>query len=163
MENLVREHQTRVFRYLLLVTRSREDAEDLSQETWLRVIERGSQYRGDCAFGSWLLAVARNLAIDTAREARRWQATPVDEIDSRPGILSSNVPLPQEVACKRELASRLRDAVRQLPPRLQIVCRLRLEEGLRLRDIAARLGMPLGTVRSRLHRGVAAVRARLGE
>ena len=159
LEDLVRQHHLKIFHFLLGMTGSRDRAEDLTQETWVRVIERGSQYNGDSAFESWLLVVARNLAIDTARKARFSLGAPPDQTDDRHPWLASRMPSPFEVACRRETAGRVRAAVRGLSPRLRSVWRLRFDDSLSLLAIAARLNLAPGTVRSRLHRGVAAVRA----
>jgi RNA polymerase sigma-70 factor (ECF subfamily) len=159
LEDLVRQHHPRIFHYLLAMTRSRDRAEDLTQDTWVRVIERGSQYSGDSAFESWLLVVAHNLAIDTARKARFSLGAPPDQTGDRHPWPASRMPSPFEVACRRETAGRVRAAVRALSPRLRSVWRLRFDDNLSLLAIATRLKLAPGTVRSRLHRGVAAVRA----
>jgi RNA polymerase sigma-70 factor (ECF subfamily) len=160
-EDLVRHHHGRVFHYLLARTGSWDQAEDLSQETWVRVLERGSQYRGNCAFESWLLAVARNLAIDAARKARFLLGPPLDMTADTSQTPTSETPSPFDLACRRETTGRMRDAARELSPRLRSVWRLRFEDSLSLAAIAARLNLAPGTVRSRLHRGIAAVRARV--
>lgn len=159
LEDLVRRHHPRIFHYLLAMTGSRDRAEDLTQETWVRVIERGSQYSGDSAFESWLLVVARNLAIDTARKARFWPGAPPGQTGDRPPWPASRMPSPFEVACRRETAGRVRAAARALSPRLRSVWRLRFDDSLSLLAIATRLNLAPGTVRSRLHRSVAAIRA----
>jgi RNA polymerase sigma-70 factor (ECF subfamily) len=159
IEELVRQHRARVLRYLLAVTRSRDEAEDLSQETWVRVLERGSQYRGDWAFETWLLAVARNLAIDAARRESHWRAETAAEIGSRIAVGTSHQASPYDLARRQEVACRVRNAVRRLPAHLRAVWQLRFEDSLPLGAIAARLGMAPGTVRSRLHRSTAAIRA----
>src|SRR5690242_6482918 len=72
---LVERCQHRLVRYLLYLTGRREYAEDLAQETWIRVLQRGSQYNGRHRFDPWLFAVARNLAIDYLRKKRNAVAT----------------------------------------------------------------------------------------
>src|SRR6202453_2508779 len=67
LDRLIEQYQHRLFRYLVHLTGRRELAEDLFQETWIRVLERGHQFNDKYAFGTWLFAVARNLAIDHMR------------------------------------------------------------------------------------------------
>ena len=159
VEELVRQHQAGIYRYLLRITGNRAEAEDLSQEAWVRVLEHGAQYRGEWAFENWLRAIAHNLAVDWIRREWRWQALPADAGPQPPGIYRSRSPSPFELAHRDEVAARLRGALKRLPPRLQAVLRLRLEQGLPLGEIARRLRLTPGTVRSRLHRGAAAARA----
>src|SRR6204780_5991407 len=67
LDRLIEQYQHRLYRYLVHLTGRRELAEDLFQETWIRVLERGHQFNDKYAFGTWLFAVARNLAIDHMR------------------------------------------------------------------------------------------------
>ena len=71
LADLVERCQHRLVRYLLYLTGRREYAEDLAQETWIRVLQRGSQYNGRQRFDPWLFAIARNLAIDDLRKKRK--------------------------------------------------------------------------------------------
>ena len=64
LDTLIVTYQHRLFRYLLYLTGSRELSEDLFQETWMRVLQRGSQYHGSARFDTWLFTIARNLVID---------------------------------------------------------------------------------------------------
>ncbi len=71
LADLVARYQHRLVRYLLYLTGRREYAGDLAQETWVRVLQRGSQYNGRQRFDPWLFAIARNLAIDYLRKKRK--------------------------------------------------------------------------------------------
>src|ERR1700678_4091080 len=68
LDNLIELYQHRLLRYLLFLTGKREIAEDLFQETWMRVLLRGAQYNGKARFDTWLFAIARNLVIDLSRK-----------------------------------------------------------------------------------------------
>src|SRR5258708_19530697 len=68
LDRLIEQYQHRLLRYLIYLARNRELAEDLFQETWIRVLERGHQYDGKHEFSTWLYAVARNLTIDYLRK-----------------------------------------------------------------------------------------------
>src|SRR5271167_2240962 len=67
LDRLIEQYQHRLLRYLVYLTGYRESAEDLFQETWIRVLERGHQFNDKYAFSTWLFSVARNLAIDHMR------------------------------------------------------------------------------------------------
>src|SRR5438309_5545795 len=68
LDELIEQYQHRLLRYLLFLTGKREVAEDLFQETWMRVLLRGSQYNGKARFDTWLFTIARNLVIDLSRK-----------------------------------------------------------------------------------------------
>src|SRR5271156_6150203 len=68
LDQLIETYQHRLMRYLLFLTGKRETAEDLFQETWMRVLLRGSQYNGKARFDTWLFTIARNLVIDLSRK-----------------------------------------------------------------------------------------------
>src|SRR5580704_7520423 len=68
LDELIVRYQHRLLRYLLYLTSSREMAEDLFQETWMRVLQRGGQYNGKAKFETWLFAIARHLVIDLSRK-----------------------------------------------------------------------------------------------
>src|ERR1700735_117571 len=68
LDHLIELYQHRLLRYLLFLTGKREVAEDLFQETWIRVLMRGAQYNGKARFDTWLFAIARNLVIDLSRK-----------------------------------------------------------------------------------------------
>src|SRR4029077_16204003 len=68
LDRLIEQYQHRLLRYLVCLSGNRELAEDLFQETWIRVLERGHQYDGKHEFSTWLYAVARNLTIDYLRK-----------------------------------------------------------------------------------------------
>src|SRR5207253_3289018 len=68
LDRLIEVYQHRLLRYLVYLTGNRERAEDLFQETWMRVLERGNQYNGKSRFDTWLFAIARHLVIDASRK-----------------------------------------------------------------------------------------------
>ena len=68
LDQLIVQYQHRLLRYLLYLTSNREVAEDMFQETWMRVLVRGSQYKGEARFDTWLYTIARNLVIDMRRK-----------------------------------------------------------------------------------------------
>jgi RNA polymerase sigma-70 factor (ECF subfamily) len=164
LADLVERCQRRLVRYLLYLTGRREYAEDLAQETWIRVLQRGSQYNGRQRFDPWLFAIARNLAIDYLRKKRKAVQT-ASLPDDRDEILlvSSSGPSPFEAAARSEDAIRLAGQLQILSPLYREALLLRFQEDLSLAEIAQVLGAPVTTVTSRIYRGLAALRSAFEE
>ena len=164
LTDLVQRCQHRLVRYLLYLTGRREHAEDLAQETWIRVLQRGSQYNGRQRFDPWLFAIARNLAIDYLRKKRN-----VVETASLPNdrdamlLLPSSGPSPFEAAARSEDAIRLAGRLQILPPLYREALLLRFQEDMSLPDIAQVVGAPVTTVSSRIYRGLATLRSAFEE
>jgi RNA polymerase sigma-70 factor (ECF subfamily) len=162
--DLVERSQRRLVRYLLYLIGRQDYAEDLAQETWIRVLQRGSQYDGRQRFDLWLFAIARNLAIDYLRKKRKTVQT-----DSLPDdrdeilLLSASGPSPFEAAARSEDAIRLAGQLQILSPLYREALLLRFQEDLSLAEIAQVLGAPLTTVTSRIYRGLAALRSAFEE
>ena len=164
LADLVERCQHRLVRYLLYLTGGREYAEDLAQETWIRVLQRGSQYNGRQRFDPWLFAIARNLAIDYLRKKRRAGATlSLPDDPDAILLLPSSDPSPFEAAARSEDAMRLAGRLQILPPLYREALLLRFQEDLSLAEIAQVLGVPVTTVTSRIYRGLAALRCALEE
>jgi len=164
LADLVERCQHRLVRYLLYLTGRREYAEDLAQETWIRVLQWGSQYNGRQRFDPWLFAIARNLAIDYLRKKRKAVQT-ASLPDDRDEILlvSSSGPSPFEAAARSEDAIRLAGQLQILSPLYREALLLRFQEDLSLAEIAQVLGAPVTTVTSRIYRGLAALRSAFEE
>ena len=164
LADLVERCQHRLVRYLLYLTGRRDYAEDLAQETWIRVLQRGSQYNGRQRFDPWLFAIARNLAIDFLRKKRKAVQT-ASLPDDRDEILlvSSSGPSPFEAAARSEDAMRLAGHLQILSPLYREALLLRFQEDLSLAEIAQVLGAPVTTVTSRIYRGLAALRSAFEE
>ena len=162
-DELIAQYQHRLLRYLLYLTGSRELAEDLFQETWMRVLLRGAQYNGNARFDTWLFTIARNLLIDMRR--KRTLAS-LDEMceaagDERPFEVASNEPNPFDRYQSQEDARRVAEALMTLDPLHREVLVLRFHEEMALDEIAGVTRAPLSTVKSRLYRGLAALKPRV--
>ena len=162
LDRLIEQYQHRLLRYLVYLSGNRELAEDLFQETWIRVLERGHQYDGRHEFSTWLYAVARNLTIDYLRKKNPVSLdglmndedhAPLDPADTRP--------LAWEVLQQHEQAERVSAALLGIPAEYRETVVLRFQEGLALDEIATITGAPLGTVKSRLYRGLNMLMSRL--
>lgn len=160
LDHLIDLYQHRLLRYLLFLTGKREVAEDLFQETWMRVLLRGSQYNGKARFDTWLFTIARNLVIDLSR--KRTMAS-LDEMhegseDDRPFEVVMAGPSPFEQFQSREDCAEIGEVLLKLEPSYREVLVLRFYEELSLEEIATMTRAPLSTVKSRLYRGLAALR-----
>src|SRR4029077_11218567 len=158
--DLVGRCQRRLVRYLLYLTGRREYAEDLAQETWIRVLQRGRQYNGRQRFDPWLFAIARNLAIDYLRKKRKAVAT-VSLPNDRDAmlLLPSSDPSPFAAAARSEDAMRLAGRLHILPPLYREALLLRFQEDLSLAEMAQVLGAPTTTAALRIYLRVAALPA----
>ncbi|MGH7162287.1 MAG: RNA polymerase sigma factor [Planctomycetota bacterium] len=122
----------------------RGDADDVAQEVHARALAGSAAFRGEADLKTWIYRIAANVIADLMRSPFRRRRRPLaDRADSGPG--------PGEAAERRETRDAVRRAVAALPPEQRIVLVLREYEGLRYREIAAIVGIPLGTVESRLH------------
>lgn len=160
LDQLIVEYQHRLLRYLLYLTGNRELAEDLFQETWMRVMLRGSQFNGSARFDTWLFTIARNLVTDFRR--RRTMAS-LEELsqgaeDDRTFDVPSSDPTPLDQYLSRQNSALVAQALLTLEPLHREVLVLRFHEELALDQIAAVTGAPLSTVKSRLYRGLASLR-----
>jgi RNA polymerase sigma-70 factor (ECF subfamily) len=164
LRDLVARYQHRLVRYLLYLTGRRDYAEDLAQDTWIRVLQRGSQYNGRQRFDPWLFAIARNLAIDCIRKKLK-TAQAVSLPDDRDDLLllPSPGPSPFEAAARSEDAMRLAGRLDMLSPLYREALLLRFQEELSLAEIAQIVGTPVTTVTSRIYRGLAALRSAFEE
>jgi RNA polymerase sigma-70 factor (ECF subfamily) len=140
---------------LIHLSGNRELAEDLFQETWIRVLERGHQYDGKHEFSTWLYAVARNLTIDYLRKKRPVSLDGLMEEDDRHAPLepADTRPLAGELMARREQAENINAALASIAAEYREAIVLRFQDGLALDEISAVTGAPLGTVKSRLYRG----------
>jgi RNA polymerase sigma-70 factor (ECF subfamily) len=155
LDRLIEQYQHRLFRYLVYLSGNRELAEDLFQETWIRVLERGHQYDGQHEFSTWLYAVARNLTIDYLRTKRPLSLDGLMEDEEHAPLEPADTrPMAWEVVQQHEQAERISAALVSIPAEYRETVVLRFQEGLALDEIATITGKKLGTVKSRLYRGL---------
>ncbi len=159
---LMERYQHRLYRYLLRLVLQPSAAEDLFQQTWLRVMERIRNYDTRRSFEGWLFAVAHNLAIDYLR---RRQPLSLDEPafsgEAKSERTQCTDPGPLEQLLSKERAGHVLEAVSELSFAFREVITLRFEEEMKLAEIADVLAMPMGTVKTRLHRALKALRLSL--
>jgi RNA polymerase sigma-70 factor, ECF subfamily len=162
LDRLIEHYQHRLLRYLIYLSGNRELAEDLFQETWIRVLERGHQYDGTHEFSTWLYAVARNLTIDCLRKKGPLSLDGLMEDEEHAPLEPADTrPMAWEVVQQHEQAERISAALVSIPAEYRETVMLRFQEGLALDEIATVTGARLGTVKSRLYRGLNLLMSRL--
>jgi RNA polymerase sigma-70 factor (ECF subfamily) len=156
-------YQHRLYRYLLRLVREPAMADDLFQQTWLRVMEKIGRYDAGRNFESWLFSVAHNLAIDAWRGKRGeslLDAGDADDDGAAPiARLRSGDPDALERLLDFERGAMLAACMHELPAIHREVLTLRFEEDMKLEEIAQVAGVPLSTVKSRLKRALEGLRA----
>jgi RNA polymerase sigma-70 factor (ECF subfamily) len=153
---LVELYQGQVFSVVLRMVRRREDAEDLTQETFVRMFRALDRYDPQRPFAAWLFTIASRLAID---HIRRRKVSPVSLTQREPGSgeeydieVPDPGPTPDEVTSRTEEERRTEELIRSLPPHYRIVVMLRHQRDMAYEEIAEALHLPLGTVKARIHR-----------
>jgi len=155
LDRLIEQYQHRLLRYLVYLSGNRELAEDLFQETWIRVLERGHQYDGKHEFSTWLYAVARNLTIDYLRKKSPLSLDGLMEGEEHAPLEPADPrPMAWELLQQHQQAERISAALLRIPAEYRETVMLRFQEGLTLGEISTITRSPLGTVKSRLYRGL---------
>lgn len=142
-----------LFNFIYKMVNDYELAEDLLQDTFLRTLVKHYQPRGK--FSNWLYRVAANLCLNELKKGRRTVQLKGDVSNPGDG--------PHKEAERRELSSKIEDAISALPVRQRVAFCLRHYQGLTYSQIASVLGCPLGTVKSRIHSAVTSLKADLEE
>jgi RNA polymerase sigma-70 factor (ECF subfamily) len=166
-EALVRRHRGRVYQFLLRSVGERGRAEDLLQETWLRVVRGAGAWEPRARFTTWVYTMARNLCVDEARKAQHRRAADERPSEEPEAPLSERLPdegpSPDRAAHNQRLRPLMEKALRALPPEQREVFVLREYSGIPFREIAEVTGVPEPTVKSRMRYALEGLRAGLGQ
>ena len=158
---LLGRYQRPVFSLIYRMVRDREQAEDLAQETFVRVFNNIDRYDPAYKFSSWIFKIATNLTIDWIRrkevptvsiDGSRY-ATSSDDIEATTITVESDDENPEELLESRELGSQIEAAIGKLRPEYRQAIVLRHIDDLPYEDIAQIMALPLGTVKTYIHRG----------
>ena len=163
LDRLIEQYQYRLFRYLLYISGSPERAEDFFQEVWIRVLERGHQYDGKFKFEAWLFTIARNLVIDWQRQRKAVSLDALTDPEEGKGfeIVDEKAESPLQLFLQNESQDRVQASLEQLPAAYREVLLLRFQEEMQLDEIAKIQATPISTVKSRLYRGLDALKGLL--
>ena len=167
---LVRRYERPVFSLVFRMVRDRETAEELAQETFIKVLNNIDRYQPQFKFSSWLFKIANNIAIDHLRKRQivtiSMDGSPHAATAAEAEATSFDVAIRQESALEemeaRELGSEIEKAIAKLRPEYRSCIMLRHVEGRSYEEIAATLDLPLGTVKTYIHRARIQLRDALG-
>jgi RNA polymerase sigma-70 factor (ECF subfamily) len=162
-ELLLRRYKLELYHFLMRFVHNRATADDLFQETFLQVYTSIETFDTSRRFKPWLFTIAANKARDLLRKSSRTQAirlsTPLDSQDQQGrsliDLMEADLPLPEENLTSDETKAQVAAAIADLPEHLREVLLLAYFHQFPYKDIADMLGVPLGTVKSRLHAAVA--------
>jgi RNA polymerase sigma-70 factor, ECF subfamily len=168
-DNLITRYSSDIYRLLMRLTDDRDEAADLTQETFLNAYRSVSGFRGDSSLKTWLFRIAVNQSRNRHRWWQRRRRGSTFSLEDGVGTselkygetLADECPNPEQVALQNEQMRRLRIAMRELPPVYREAIVLCDVEGLSYEDIAAALEINLGTVKSRIARGREELRRKL--
>jgi RNA polymerase sigma-70 factor (ECF subfamily) len=146
-ERLAEQHAARLWRYALALGKDTHAAEDLAQETLVEAWRSLARFDGRCRFSTWLCGILRHRFLKARRHHHAARLSPSDAL----GQVPCTAETPERCAELSENAQRVRQAVASLPEEHRLVVELRFFAGATLDEIAAAVGCPLGTVKSRLH------------
>lgn len=168
---LVERYSPRLYRYLLHFVGEAALAEDILQDTWLRVVERLDRYDASKPFVVWVFAIARHRAIDTMRSrARQIQALGQPAVSRETGegeqldpldLVTSTEPSPLEHLTEAEAEARVAALFAGLPEHYREALTLRFHQEMAMEEIARLLRVPLSTVKTRVQRGLLLLRQRV--
>jgi RNA polymerase sigma-70 factor (ECF subfamily) len=160
-DTIVRTYWRKVFNVAYRFVGTYDEAEDLTQEIFLKVFRSLSTFDRRANFQTWLISVSRNLCIDRYRSGRRDREVFAREVDAATVQAASASPSPQARVETRDRVALLREALRGLSPALRTAVLLRDIHELSYQEIAERLGIAEGTVKSRINRGRAELARRI--
>ena len=157
---LVRRYERPVFSLIFRMVRNRETAEDLSQDTFIKVLNHIDRYSPEFKFSSWLFKIANNVAIDHLRRKKldtvsidgSPHASTAAEIEATTFEIAAQQETALEEMESRELGTAIERAIGRLRPEYRSCIMLRHVEGRSYEEIAATLDLPLGTVKTYIHR-----------
>lgn len=155
---MVEEYRERLFRVALGFLGKGIEAEEVAQETFVQVFRHLGQFRGESSFYTWICRICVNLCL-----RRREQLSQVQERESssEPEVEPVDTRTPEDELVQREQVTLLRAALHALPKEYRAVLVLREMNSLSYEEIAEVLGLPVGTVKSRVHRGRMLLKDRL--
>jgi RNA polymerase sigma-70 factor (ECF subfamily) len=152
-ETIVRQHWRKVFNVAYKFVGKHDEAEDLTQDIFLKIFKALSTFDRRANFQTWIVSISRNLCIDHYRSVRKERQTIAREIDAGDLQPASTDRGPYASAEHQDLRAMLRLALEGLPPTLRTAVVLRDLQELSYQEIADRLRLPEGTVKSRINRG----------
>lgn len=163
-DELVKRYENKVFTVAYRFVGNYADANDLAQETFIRVYQALPSFRGESSFATWLYRIAANVCRDELRRQHRQKKVSLDEMMSQPGggiSLADNSLSPEESLEKNELQQAVQQFLNTLSDEHRLILVMREIQGLSYDEIAVSLDCSLGTVKSRLNRARQALKQKM--
>ncbi len=166
-DDLVRAYEKQVYNFAYRLAGNYDDANDIANEAFIKVFNAIDTFRGDANFSTWLFRIITNLYLDERKRSKAHMNIPLDEyIDLDESTVTRQIedssPSPQEMLESRERAEVLQSVIQQLPDYQRAMVLLFHTQGKSYEEIAEIMGLPIGTVKSRLNRARLALRDKLG-
>jgi RNA polymerase sigma-70 factor (ECF subfamily) len=156
-EDLMNRHSRRIYRALIGILGSPEDARDAMQDTFFKAFQHLSEFQGRSKFSTWLVSIASNTGLQLLRDRKRLHSLDDDRFESgedfRPKELRSWADDPEQLYAKTEVRALVEDTVMKLPAKYRVVLLLRDIEQLPIEEAAAALGLGMPAIKARLLRG----------
>jgi len=152
-ERIVRQHWRRVFNVAYKFVGKHDEAEDLTQDIFIKIFKSLGTFDRRANFQTWLISVSRNLCIDHYRSVRKERQTIDRDVDANELSPATHEPGPMAALEQRDRRSLLREALASLPESLRTAVVMRDIQEFSYQEIATRLDLPEGTVKSRINRG----------
>lgn len=153
-EELVFRHRDKIYARALMMLRNEDEAQDISQEAWVKGWQRLHQFQGESSFATWMTRIVINLCLDQIRRQKKAKVESFEQIEEDQGGVERQLPVenvnPTEGLEKDELRKRIDEALAKLTDAHRTVLVLHEFEGLEYKEIAKRVGISIGTVMSRL-------------
>ncbi|MDP4084989.1 MAG: sigma-70 family RNA polymerase sigma factor [Bacillota bacterium] len=155
LEGLFHDYSTLIYRFLVLMVNSREEAEDLTQEVFIRAYKGLPNFKGESSYKTWLYTIARNIAYDHCRKKKT--------LHFFKGLahLEKNEPVPEEILAKKEQTQYLYKALVELKLSYREIIILRKIKGYQINETAEILGWSEAKVKTTLHRALNALKNEL--
>ncbi|HTI71991.1 MAG TPA: sigma-70 family RNA polymerase sigma factor [Candidatus Limnocylindria bacterium] len=153
-EELVHRHRDKTYARALMMLRNEDEANDVSQEAWVKAWQRINQFQGESSFATWMTRIVINLCLDQLRKQKRARVDSIEEMEEESGGVERQLPVtvtnPTEGLEKDELRRRIDEAMGKLTDAHRAVLVMHEFEGMEYKEIAKKVGISIGTVMSRL-------------
>lgn len=150
-----------VYQFLFYMVRSKEQAEDLVQEVYIRVLRSYSRFEGKSSEKTWLFSIARNVAIDHFRKQKGWKQKLLEKFDWNTAQVRDDQPLPDEIAIQKEEVQRMFKSLEACTVDQRAVIIMRYLHELSIAETARVLGWTESKVKTTQHRGIKVLKAHM--
>lgn len=157
-DELYKKYHQDVFQFLFYMVKSKEQAEDLVQEVYIRVLKSYGRFEGKSSEKTWLFSIAKNVAIDHFRKQKGWKQRIIDSLDLSGWQVKDDQPLPEEIAMQREEIQLMYKCLDQCTIDQRLVIIMRYIHGLSILETADALSWKESKVKTTQHRALKALK-----